>query len=121
MGHPHVRLGEGCQGQLHRHRKYSSGLQLQKAREAVPNAYWDYRMERPPQQYFRRTSNGDNSIRQDNDCSVLTMCGKHRVQHTLIRAYFSPAHTTGQRFIYTGCSKGKAVGGFYYSSTLRTR
>ncbi|KAI9202815.1 putative LEC14B protein [Polychytrium aggregatum] len=40
------------------------------------------------------------------DCSVATYMG-HRVLHTLIRCYFSPLHTTGQRFIYTGSSNGR--------------
>lgn len=35
------------------------------------------------------------------DASVQTYRG-HTTSRTLIRAYFSPAHTTGQRFIYSG-------------------
>lgn len=42
----------------------------------------------------------------DGDCSVMTYRG-HRVTQTLIRAKFSPAETTGGRFIYTGCSSGR--------------
>lgn len=30
----------------------------------------------------------------------------HRVLATLIRAYFSPMHTTAQRFIYAGSADG---------------
>jgi WD repeat-containing protein 23 len=30
----------------------------------------------------------------------------HAVLETLIRAYFSPAHSTGQRFIYSGSQDG---------------
>lgn len=30
----------------------------------------------------------------------------HKVLTTLIRAYFSPLHTTAQRFIYTGSADG---------------
>ena len=30
----------------------------------------------------------------------------HKVLGTLIRAYFSPKHTTAQRFIYAGSSDG---------------
>lgn len=33
----------------------------------------------------------------------------HGVLHTLIRCRFSPTHSTGQRFIYSGCSTGKVV------------
>ena len=39
------------------------------------------------------------------DSSVMTYRG-HNVQKTLIRAKFSPPHTTGQRFIYTGSACG---------------
>lgn len=34
-------------------------------------------------------------------------CRGHSVLQTLIRAYFSPAHSTGQRYIYTGSHSGK--------------
>ena len=37
--------------------------------------------------------------------SVQTFRG-HTVLQTLIRAYFSPAHSTGQRFVYTGSADG---------------
>lgn len=33
----------------------------------------------------------------------------HRVWKTLLRAKFSPLETTGQRFIYTGCSTGRVI------------
>lgn len=33
----------------------------------------------------------------------------HGVLHTLIRCRFSPEFSTGQKFIYTGCSTGKIV------------
>lgn len=33
----------------------------------------------------------------------------HGVLHTLIRCRFSPIHSTGQQFIYSGCSTGKVV------------
>lgn len=52
----------------------------------------------------------------DGDCSVMTYRG-HRVIQTLIRAKFSPVETTGQRFIYTGCSTGRIV--FYDTLTGR--
>lgn len=54
---------------------------------------WDYRwMEYP-----------DNlkNVRLTNDLSVATYKG-HTVLRTLIRCYFSPAHSTGQKYIYTG-------------------
>lgn len=42
------------------------------------------------------------------DTSVMTYRG-HGVLHTLIRCRFSPEFTTGQRFIYSGCSTGKII------------
>ena len=40
-----------------------------------------------------------------HDCSVQAYRG-HSVLQTLIRAYFSPAHSTGQRFVYAGSADG---------------
>ena len=40
-----------------------------------------------------------------HDISVMCYRG-HSVMQTLIRAYFSPANTTGQRFIYAGSADG---------------
>ena len=44
-------------------------------------------------------------ITHPEDCSVMTYRG-HAVLQTLIRAYFSPLASTGQRFIYTGSVDG---------------
>eukprot|EP01112_Ceratiomyxa_fruticulosa_P004992 TRINITY_DN1555_c0_g1_i2.p1 TRINITY_DN1555_c0_g1~~TRINITY_DN1555_c0_g1_i2.p1 ORF type:complete len:518 (-),score=96.42 TRINITY_DN1555_c0_g1_i2:158-1711(-) len=41
------------------------------------------------------------------DKSLMTYRG-HVVSRTLIRAYFSPLHTTGQRYIYSGSANGCA-------------
>ncbi|XP_059311942.1 LEC14B homolog [Lycium ferocissimum] len=41
--------------------------------------------------------------RHPHDLSLSTYKG-HSVLRTLIRCYFSPAHSTGQKFIYTGSS-----------------
>ncbi|CDU23320.1 uncharacterized protein SPSC_01949 [Sporisorium scitamineum] len=41
-----------------------------------------------------------------HDCSVMTYRG-HAVLKTLIRCHFSPAETTGQRYIYSGSADGK--------------
>ena len=38
----------------------------------------------------------------------------HRVQKSLIRSRFSPMETTGQRYIYTGCSTGRIISNFYF-------
>ncbi|PIO41070.1 hypothetical protein AB205_0053890 [Aquarana catesbeiana] len=33
----------------------------------------------------------------------------HGVLHTLIRCHFSPAYSTGQQYVYSGCSTGRVV------------
>lgn len=58
---------------------------------------WDYRWMNYPAQGFEVT--------HPDDTSLMTYRG-HRVSKTLIRAYFSPAFTTGQRYIYTGSEEG---------------
>ncbi|MQM04842.1 hypothetical protein Taro_037653 [Colocasia esculenta] len=56
---------------------------------------WDYRwMEYPASAKL---------LRHPSDQSLATYRG-HSVLRTLIRCYFSPAHSTGQRYIYTGSS-----------------
>lgn len=42
---------------------------------------------------------------RDYDLSVKTYCG-HTVFYTLIKCKFSPSHTTGQKYIYTGSANG---------------
>ncbi|KAG2423726.1 hypothetical protein HXX76_015115 [Chlamydomonas incerta] len=66
-------------------------------RQSVPQFNWDYRWQEYPA--------AGRVVRHPHDSSLMTYRG-HSVQHTLIRAYFSPAHTTGQRFIYTGSVEG---------------
>ncbi|ONH93728.1 hypothetical protein PRUPE_8G249600 [Prunus persica] len=54
---------------------------------------WDYRwMDYPPQA---------KDIKHPSDQSIATYRG-HSVLRTLIRCYFSPAYSTGQKYIYTG-------------------
>ncbi|XP_062144040.1 LEC14B homolog isoform X2 [Alnus glutinosa] len=54
---------------------------------------WDYRwMDYPPQA---------RDLKHPFDQSVATYRG-HSVLRTLIRCYFSPAYSTGQKYIYTG-------------------
>lgn len=45
------------------------------------------------------------SIKHPHDCSVATFIG-HSVLKTLIRIHFSPQHSTGQRYVYTGSDDG---------------
>jgi len=47
----------------------------------------------------------------DGDTSIVTFKG-HRIQKSLIRAKFSPIASTGQRYIYTGCSTGRLISKF---------
>ncbi|XP_040166579.1 DDB1- and CUL4-associated factor 11 [Anopheles arabiensis] len=63
---------------------------------------WDYRWDDVPRRFFnvKRAQRGDTSI--------MTYRG-HKVQKSLIRAKFSPASTTGQRYIYTGCGTGRLI------------
>ena len=44
-------------------------------------------------------------MRHPHDTSLQTYRG-HRVLQTLVRAYFSPAHSTGGRYVYSGSSCG---------------
>ncbi|KAK0581546.1 hypothetical protein LWI29_015010 [Acer saccharum] len=54
---------------------------------------WDYRwMDYPPQA---------RDLKHPGDQSVATYTG-HSVLRTLIRCYFSPEYSTGQKYIYTG-------------------
>jgi len=63
----------------------------------LPHFHWDYRWNQYPGEGF--------AIKHPYDLSVMTYRG-HSVLKTLIRAYFSPAFTTGQRYIYTGSRTG---------------
>ncbi|KAL6840910.1 hypothetical protein ACP4OV_029170 [Aristida adscensionis] len=56
---------------------------------------WDYRWMPFPSEAHQ--------FRHPDDQSLATYRG-HSVLRTLIRCYFSPLHSTGQRYIYTGSS-----------------
>ncbi|KUG00299.1 DDB1- and CUL4-associated factor 11 [Phytophthora nicotianae] len=60
---------------------------------------WDYRYQAYP---------GRNMmpVEHPNDKSVMTYRG-HMVIETLIRCYFSPLHSTAQKYIYTGSADGR--------------
>ncbi|KAF7274074.1 hypothetical protein GWI33_013236 [Rhynchophorus ferrugineus] len=68
---------------------------------AVRNQPWDYRWQGVPKELYQ-----DNKL--EGDTSIMTYKG-HVVAKTLVRARFSPAETTGQRYIYTGCGNGRVV------------
>ncbi|ETE67970.1 DDB1- and CUL4-associated factor 11, partial [Ophiophagus hannah] len=62
-------------------RKFSGQEGLEASRHAVTQQIWDYRWQQVPK----------------------------KVLHTLIRCRFSPPHSTGQQYIYSGCSTGRVV------------
>lgn len=61
---------------------------------------FDYRMESCPRL-------GGYSGYYDD--AVMTYAGSHETLQTLIRAYFSPMYSTGQKYIYCGSSDGCCV------------
>ncbi|KAG0320450.1 hypothetical protein BGZ97_000162 [Linnemannia gamsii] len=82
---------------------------------------WDLRMMHSNRDYSKlpKTRASDFDYRSDQyrgskatkipgDCSVMTFQG-HRVLRTLIRCHFSPVHSTGQRYLYTGSADGKVA------------
>uniref|UniRef100_A0A9J7YEB2 Ddb1 and cul4 associated factor 11 n=1 Tax=Cyprinus carpio carpio TaxID=630221 RepID=A0A9J7YEB2_CYPCA len=82
-------------------RKFSPKEGLAASRLAVTQQNWDYRWQQVPQRALKRH-------KLSGDTSVMTYRG-HGVLHTLIRCRFSPEFSTGQKFIYTGCSTGKII------------
>lgn len=82
-------------------RKFSDEEGISATKRAVAGQRWDYRWQPVPRKSVRRSKlDGDSSLMTYRDHSVL---------HTLVRCYFSPIHTTGQRYIYSGCSTGSVV------------
>ena len=84
-------------------RKFASNKSIEATRKAVRNQSWDYRWAHSAGR--RKTSVVD-------DPSLMTYRG-HSVFQTLIRCHFSPAHTTGQKYIYSGCASGAIVGMYF--------
>lgn len=101
-------------------RKFSSQPDLEAMSTAVQRQNWDYRWQSVPRHLDasggrpkgkKGSSSSSSSGQKANsrhDASVMTYRG-HTVLQTLIRCHFSPAHTTGQRFIYTGCASGSVI------------
>ncbi|XP_070491342.1 DDB1- and CUL4-associated factor 11 [Chironomus tepperi] len=71
-------------------------------RASLQTRHWDYRWDKVPKTYYNVTKP------ITGDTSIVTFKG-HRIQKSLIRAKFSPAATTGQRYIYTGCATGRLI------------
>uniref|UniRef100_H3AN30 DDB1 and CUL4 associated factor 11 n=1 Tax=Latimeria chalumnae TaxID=7897 RepID=H3AN30_LATCH len=82
-------------------RKFSPREGLEASRQAVTQQNWDYRWQQVPKRALKKH-------KLQGDTSVMTYRG-HGVLHTLIRCRFSPEFTTGQQYIYSGCSTGKVV------------
>ncbi|CAF3777823.1 unnamed protein product [Rotaria socialis] len=80
-------------------RRFANESTIQNSRTVsnAINRVWDYRAGAQPQTLQRHGISGDPS--------VCTYRG-HSVGYTLIRCYFSPLFTTGQRYIITGSSDG---------------
>ncbi|XP_055644897.1 DDB1- and CUL4-associated factor 11 [Toxorhynchites rutilus septentrionalis] len=83
-------------------RVFSPSNAEEKARLHLSHGNWDYRWDEVPKKFYNPTKS------LEGDTSVMTYRG-HRVQKSLIRAKFSPAATTGQRYIYTGCGTGRLI------------
>ncbi|NP_001080744.1 DDB1 and CUL4 associated factor 11 L homeolog [Xenopus laevis] len=82
-------------------RRFSGPEGLEASRKAVTHQNWDYRWQQVPKRALRKK-------RLTGDTSLMTYRG-HGVLHTLIRCRFSPAYSTGQQFVYSGCSTGRVV------------
>lgn len=82
-------------------RKFSPKEKECVVRNSVVNN-WDYRWDNVPREFY----NPQRDI--EGDASIMTYRG-HRVTKSLIRAKFSPAEQTGQRYIYTGCGTGRVI------------
>ena len=55
---------------------------------------------------MRGLTRAQTDSQSHEDKSLMVYRG-HRVQQTLIRSYFSPRESTGQRYIYTGSYNGR--------------
>lgn len=83
-------------------RKFSPSGCEKHVQEYSRQRSWDYRWDSVPKIFYNQCKP------MEGDTSVMTYRG-HRVLKSLIRAKFSPAATTGQRYIYTGCGTGRVV------------
>ncbi|KAK3919851.1 DDB1- and CUL4-associated factor 11 [Frankliniella fusca] len=83
-------------------RKFSSEECQRESIKAAANGTWDYRYQQVPTKFK------SSHRRLEGDTSVMTYRG-HKVLQTLIRCRFSPAVSTGQRYIYTGCAHGRVL------------
>ncbi|RDD36705.1 DDB1- and CUL4-associated factor 11 [Trichoplax sp. H2] len=78
--------------------RYFSGREgVEESRRAAARQGWDYRWQSAPRRRRKR--------KHKHDASLMTYQG-HGVANTLIRSFFSPMHSTGQAYIYTGSCTG---------------
>ena len=89
-------------------RKFASNKSIEATRRAVRNQSWDYRWAHCAGR--RKSSVVD-------DPSLMTYRG-HSVFQTLIRCHFSPAFSTGQRYIITGCATGAIYSKFNFKKIV---
>ncbi|XP_063310976.1 DDB1- and CUL4-associated factor 11 isoform X1 [Pelobates fuscus] len=82
-------------------RRFSGPEGLEASRRVVTQQNWDYRWQQVPKRALRKK-------RLPGDTSLMTYRG-HGVLHTLIRCRFSPEYSTGQQYVYSGCSTGRVV------------
>lgn len=105
-------------------RKFSGSDVQQRTRTVMNAQSWDYSFQTVPWRCKKKTSSFTYSVifkisyfhftvastkhQIAGDTSLMTYRG-HSVLRTLIRCRFSPAFSTGQRYIYTGCANGKVM------------
>lgn len=79
-------------------RKMAAEADAARLAKGAPSFHWDYRwMEYPAR----------GRVVQHPGCQAVQTYRGHAVLSTLIRSYWSPAATTGQRYIYTGSYDGR--------------
>ncbi|PRW59922.1 LEC14B -like isoform X2 isoform A [Chlorella sorokiniana] len=79
-------------------RKMAAETDAARLAKGAPSFHWDYRwMEYPAR----------GRVVQHPGCQAVQTYRGHAVLSTLIRSYWSPAATTGQRYIYTGSYDGR--------------
>eukprot|EP00731_Ephydatia_muelleri_P026211 Em0018g311a len=83
---------------------HKDGITFIDPRTRVALQKWDYRLEAVGQVPVRK----DAAKKLPGDSSLMTYTG-HVVRQTLLRCRFSPAFSTGQRYIYAACAKGRVI------------
>lgn len=81
-------------------RKFATSEGIEATKRQVALQDWDYRWHPYVDKVIKEKLKGD--------CSLMTYYG-HSVVRTLIRARFSPAFSTAQRYIYSGDGLGRVI------------